>query len=118
YSGGGRRPNGFLARNAVRIELRGVADVGKLIDAALSGGATEVSPPEFLPPNPGEARDRALALAVADARQDAETIARAAGGSVGRLIYLSSSYSAQPYYENQVVLDTGAVLAAARVTTT
>jgi len=101
-----RRPNGFLARNGLRIEVRRIADIGKFIDAALSGGATQVSPAQFLAPNPADARQRALALAVAEARRDAETLAKAAGGSLGRLIYLTSSgYPSPPAYTEQMAFD-------------
>ena len=110
-----RRPNGFIARNSVRVDVRRVADIGKLIDAALTGGATEVSPVQYLPQNPTDARDRALALAVAAARHDAETIARAAGGSLGKLVYLSSSFSPQPYFEPQLVQGDMRVMAAPAV---
>ena len=103
FSAGGRRPSGFVARNTLRIDVRRISDIGKLIDAALAAGATQISPTQFLPANPDDARARALTLAVASARRDAETMAKAAGGSLGKLIYLSSSYSAQPYYEPQVV---------------
>jgi len=109
----GRRPNGFIARNSVRMDVRRVADIGKLIDAALAGGATQVNPVQYLPQNATDARDRALALAVASARHDAETIARAGGGSLGKLVYLSSSLSPQPYFEPQLVQDTRVMAAPA-----
>ena len=103
--GAPRRPSGFIALNSVRVDVRRVADIGKLIDAALTGGATLVSPIQYLPQNPTDARDRALALAVAAARHDAETIARAAGGSLGKLVYLSSSFSEQTYSGAQITQD-------------
>src|SRR5687768_14842345 len=37
------RQTGFVVRNGLGIEVRRIADVGKIIDAALSGGATQVT---------------------------------------------------------------------------
>jgi len=90
------RQVGFIARNNLRVEVLRITDVGKLIDAALSGGATQVSNIQFVRADSKEARRTALALAVADARRDAEILAQAAGGTLGRLIYLTSGLSPQP----------------------
>ncbi|MFL5629987.1 MAG: SIMPL domain-containing protein [Gemmatimonadaceae bacterium] len=86
-------PVEFLARNTVRATVRRVDDVGKVIDAALAGGATSVASVQMAAPNTDEARRTALAQAVAQAQRDAETLARAAGGSLGRLLSMSSSPS-------------------------
>jgi uncharacterized protein YggE len=106
----GRRTSpGFIARNTVRVEVRRLEDLGRVIDAALSGGATEISAPQFLSTNVREARRAALAEALREARADAEAIARAAGGALGRLIMASSGVSTPMYREayGEVVL-TGA----------
>lgn len=87
----GRIPSGFIARNTIRADVRKLADLGKVIDAALAAGATEISGAQFLAANTQEARRNALAEAVAQARNDAEAIARAAGGRLGRLIAINSS---------------------------
>jgi uncharacterized protein YggE len=98
YDGKGR-PVGFLVRNGLRIEVRRIADVGKVIDAALSAGATQVNGVQFLRSDVQESRRSALALAVAEARRDAEILAQAAGGTLGRLIYLTSGSAtlSQPF---------------------
>lgn len=85
-----RTPSGFIARNTIRAEVRKLDDLGKVIDAALAGGATEISGVAFLSANSESARLSALAEAVRQARGEAETIARAAGGTLGRLITLAS----------------------------
>lgn len=86
-----RIPAGFLARNTIRAEVRRLDDLGKVIDAALAGGATEIAGIQYISANSQEARRTALVSAVREARADAEAIARAAGGSLGRLIGLSSA---------------------------
>lgn len=89
-NGDRRRPRGFVARNSIRIDVPRVDEVGKLIDAALAGGATLVSPIQYLGNDMTNARRDALKAAVAEATRDAQTLAEAAGGTLGRLISMST----------------------------
>ena len=90
-----QRLTGFVARNTVRAEVRKLDDLGKVIDAAIAAGATDISSIQFLANNSDEARRTALAAAMKQARMDAEVIARAAGGTLGRLLSVSFT-STQP----------------------
>ena len=81
---------GYVVNNTVRASLRRIEDVGRTIDAALTKGANEVSGIEFTSSRADSARRAAIAEAVAHARADAETMAKAAGGSLGQLIELTS----------------------------
>lgn len=104
-----RTPAGFVARNTVRVEVRRLEDLGKVIDAALTGGATEISAPQFLSTNISEARRASLAEALREARADAEAIARAAGGTLGRLISANSGVSSPMFRDSygEVMLTSG-----------
>jgi uncharacterized protein YggE len=84
------KPSGFGARNTVRVEVRDISRLGKIIDAALTAGATQISQVQFSSSLTPDARRRAMKLAVAEARLDAEAMAEAAGGTVGRLLSLTS----------------------------
>ncbi|HEY3258370.1 MAG TPA: SIMPL domain-containing protein [Gemmatimonadaceae bacterium] len=107
------RPIGFVVRNGLRIDVQRIADVGKIIDAALSSGSTQVNGIQFLRLNVNDSRRSAVALAVAEARRDAEVLARAAGGSLGRLIYLTSGFAQMPRnFELQEVVLTSALAGA------
>ncbi|HXG71481.1 MAG TPA: SIMPL domain-containing protein [Gemmatimonadaceae bacterium] len=86
YNPGPQRTEGILARNTIRVEIRKLDDLGKIIDAALAGGATEISSIQFSAPATAAARRAALASAVSGARADAEVMATAAGGRLGELI--------------------------------
>ena len=86
-------PIEFLARNTVRANVRRVDDVGKAIDAALGAGATSIASVQFSSPTTEEARGNALAMAVTQAQRDANILARASGGTLGRLLSMSSSGS-------------------------
>jgi uncharacterized protein YggE len=98
YDESGRRRGGFTARNTIRARVNSVDQVGKVIDAAVNGGAGEINSVQFGAPNIEEARRSAMTEAVKQARADAAVLASAAGGTLGRLITLSSSSSFPPGY--------------------
>lgn len=81
----------YVVTNSIHAESRRVDQVGPIVDAALGAGATMISSLSFYASSVDEARQQALSRAVASARADAETIARAAGGSVGALIDISTN---------------------------
>jgi uncharacterized protein YggE len=86
-------PVEFLARNTVRASVRRADDVGKAIDAALGAGATSIASVQFSSATTEEARGNALAMAVTQAQRDANILAKASGGTLGRLLSMSSSGS-------------------------
>ena len=90
---GTSRVVGYVVTNTVRAEVRRIDDVGKLIDGALGKGANEISSLQFTSSKADSVRHAALADAVAHARSDAEALARAAGGSLGQLLEISTSTS-------------------------
>ena len=112
-SGERRRPRGFVARNTLRIEVPQVANIGRMLDAALAGGASEIAPIQFIGPDMASARSQALRAAMLDARRDAEALADAAGGSLGKLLSITTGPS-QPRFGSFEA--TGAVLASAAPT--
>jgi uncharacterized protein YggE len=89
--GDGRAPRitGYRAHNSVLIEVRDIAAVGKIIDAALAAGANNIGSMSLFASNTDAARKEALQKAVAKARTEAEAVASAAGGSLGGLLELS-----------------------------
>jgi uncharacterized protein YggE len=88
---GGRAPKvtGYRAANMVQVEVRSIDDIGRVIDAALEAGATNIGSVSLYASNTDSARRDALKEAVAKARADAEAAATAAGGSLGALLELS-----------------------------
>jgi uncharacterized protein YggE len=83
------KPKGFIARNTIRVDIP-VANVGKAIDAAVATGSARVSPIQFHANELSAPRREALRMAVEEARRDAEVLAEASGGSLGRLLSMSS----------------------------
>jgi uncharacterized protein YggE len=90
HTEGRPRQNGYLALNAVRVRTRRLDQVGPIIDAAIAAGANRVDGVQFGASSTARARRAALAEAVAEARGDAEEMARAAGGRLGELLELST----------------------------
>ena len=94
YSPNGQTPpkiTGYTVTNTVRAEVQRLDDVGRIIDASLAKGANEISSLQFFSSKADSARRAALATAVGNARTDAEALARAAGGSLGQLLELSTN---------------------------
>ena len=81
---------GYNVQNTVVVDIHQVDRVGPVLDAALSKGANLVSSLAFYSSQAEAARRRALTNAVERARRDAEAMARAAGGELGRLVELTS----------------------------
>jgi uncharacterized protein YggE len=96
YDSGQRKVVGYVARNTVLVETRAPERVGAFIDVALANGSNLVSGLRFWSSATDGARRDALTLAVNKARSDADAMARAAGGSLGALLELSSQGTSLP----------------------
>ncbi|MGI8497519.1 MAG: SIMPL domain-containing protein [Gemmatimonadaceae bacterium] len=83
-------PTGYAAHNTVRVDVTQLELIGKLIDASLAAGANRIDGVQFSASSTAEARRGALATAIANARADAQTMAHAAGGTLGRLVEVST----------------------------
>lgn len=86
----------YSVSNSLLVKLRRIDDVGRVIDAALGKGANEISSLQFSSSTVDSVRSLALAAAVVDAKTQAEAMARAAGGSLGQLLELSTSMPVRP----------------------
>jgi uncharacterized protein YggE len=108
YESGGPIPTGYAAYNAVTVRLEGgVQRVGETLDTALAAGATRVGSVRFESSQFERTRRQALEQAVINARQDAEVMARAAGGTLGELVSISTNI--EPYREGGYVASVAAV---------
>ena len=95
---------GYAVNNTVRVEIRQLDQVASAIDAALAKGANQINSLDFFVFNSDEPRRRALAQAIERARADAEAMARAAGGSLGSLLELSTGYSPVPVMRREMAM--------------
>jgi len=92
YDQNGRTPRvtGYVVTNTVRAETHRPEQAGAIVDAALGAGANMINGLSFYASSIDMPRREAIAAAVANARADADAMARAAGGSLGSLIELST----------------------------
>lgn len=88
---------GYTVTNTLSVDVRDLAQVGRIIDTAISRGANMVTSLNFIASNTDSARREAIALAVQRARLEADAAARAAGGTIGGLLELTvGSYFPPP----------------------
>ena len=97
---------GYSVNNTVRVEVRQLGQVAAAIDAALAKGANQINSLDFVVFDADEPRRRALAQAIERARLDAEAMARAAGGSLGLLLELSTGFSPVPVMRRDMMMAT------------
>ena len=91
---------GYHVSNIVTVKVRNIANVGKVLDAAIAAGANSVNNVMFTVDNPAKAQDEARTLAVKDAMAKAQTLATAAGVKVGSIIVITElSGGVQPIYK-------------------
>jgi uncharacterized protein YggE len=91
YDDGGQAITGYSATNSVSAVVRGLSDVGDVIDAAVAAGANNVNGPSLSRDDQDKLYRDALEKAVANAREKATALARAAGVSLGKIRSLSES---------------------------
>jgi len=98
YYPDGRKPEltGYDASNTVRIEVRNLELVGKVIDASLGAGANNISGLSYYASQLEATKREALGTATTDARLNAEVMAKAAGGTLGALVTVSSQMAESP----------------------
>ena len=93
---GNARRVGFTVVNRVSVKVRDLKKTGKVLSAALGAGATTVNGPDFEIDNPQIVEKEALAAAVRDAKSKAETLAQAAGVTLGPILAMNPQQVAWP----------------------
>jgi len=90
---------GYEASINVTAKVRDLASLGKVINAGNAAGATTMSGPSFGLAEDSPQTAAAIQKAVADARRNAEAMAKAADKSVGKVLTMTDSGVApiQPY---------------------
>lgn len=100
--------NGFAASNTVTAGTD-VGRAGALIDAAVEAGANQVNGPGLSVADQGALYRKALTAAMADARLSAETLAAAAGRSLGKVTSVAEGggVTPMPMAEKAAAMDAG-----------
>jgi uncharacterized protein len=102
YSDDGENVIGYSASNSVSVTVRKLAQAGTLIDKAVAAGANQVSGPSLDRSDRDQLYRKALEAALTDARAKAETIATAAGLTLGRATQVQETSAAPPVYKAEV----------------
>ena len=112
-------PTGFAASNIVTATID-VDRAGAVIDAAVTAGANQVNGPTLSVADVGKLYRQALKAAVADARSSAETLAAAAGRTLGKVtsVVEGGGTSPEPMFQKSVASDSGTPIEAGTQETT
>jgi len=87
---------GYLVSRQVQVEVRDLEQLGPLLERAVDAGVNQVNDPVLDSSKRKSLEREAMAKAVEDARQNAETLARAAGVRLGPVRMLNGASSAPP----------------------
>ena len=87
---------GYRATNTVQVTITQLDTVGKIYGAAIEAGANNVSGPTWRLSDDSAAIKDALKKAVESAKGKADTLASAAGASVGAVVSLNDNASSVP----------------------
>ncbi len=85
------RITGYQVSNTVNVTVDDLAKVGPTLDALVASGANSIGDISFGIKNPRAAMAQARALAVADAIDQAQTLAKAAGVTLGPITSIGES---------------------------
>jgi hypothetical protein len=90
------RISGYQARNEVRVRLYDVSKLGGALDALVTAGANQMNGVNFGIKDDKPLLAEARAAAVADAKEKAQTYAKAAGVNLGAILSISENGFAGP----------------------
>ncbi len=93
---GPRRISGYRVSNQVTVIVRDLANLGAVLDRAVSDGANTFNGLSFTFSDMQPLQDEARVAAVKDARRKAELLTEAAGVRLGRVITLSENSGYRP----------------------
>jgi uncharacterized protein YggE len=104
---GEQRFRGYFVARQVVIDLRNLDQLGALLERSIDLGVNQVGDPELDSTQRRDLERKALALAVEDAKRNADALAHAAGATVGRVRTLSSALGGpvpMPYRERGIAM--------------
>ena len=90
YESGSRRRRAYDAVHTLSIKSDRIDQIAEFVDAALGAGATSISEVHYSSSQAQQKKRELLADAVRDGRGEAEALARAAGGTLGEPLLIST----------------------------
>lgn len=100
-----RRIIGYQVSNNVSVHVDNLAKLGPTLDALVSAGANQLGGVSFSISDPQPLLAKARAAAVKDARERAQTYAKAAGISLGPIMTINEAggYTPQPMFKTMAM---------------
>lgn len=102
---------GYSAENSVALKIRNINKVGEIIDTALAAGANQVSSINFGISNTKNLEREALALAVKNAREQANVTAGALGVTIIGVKHATPNVRRQSFDATPMLMKAGAMRA-------
>lgn len=96
YNPDGQGINGYDATNSVSVTIRNISQTGELLDQVVQAGANNVGGISFSVDDPSALEQQARDAAIANARQRAEAMAQAVGGSIGQVLSITENIGSAP----------------------
>lgn len=90
-AGGQPKIVGYTATNQLTVRIRALANLGAVLDAAISDGANTMNGLTFSMSDPRPSTDAARVLAVQDARAKATLLVEAAGVRLGNIVSIAEA---------------------------
>ena len=95
---------GYTVRQSVFVKVRDFKLVSSLLSGVVTNGANTVSGLQFAIDDDTALENTARTAAIKKAQEKAESVAKAGGFKLGKLLEISESFST-PYYQPRMVMD-------------
>lgn len=96
----GRIFEGYILSQEVQVKIRDFTKIGDVLSQATAKGANLAGDLQFTIDNPEQFRQQARAKAIAQAKANAQNLAKTAGIGLGKLINVYEGYSPSPVMYN------------------
>ncbi|MSU54613.1 MAG: DUF541 domain-containing protein [Candidatus Staskawiczbacteria bacterium] len=96
YIGGGRVFSGYSLEQQISVKIRNFDKINSVLDGATSMGATNVGQLQFTVDNLEKANAEARVLAISNAKEKMQNLAKQSGLRVGKLINVYEGYNNYP----------------------
>lgn len=91
---------GYTINQTIEVKIKDFPKIGGILSGIVKQGINEISNLSFEIDDPTAAQNAARDQAIAKAREKAESIAKAAGFRLGRLLSIEENNGAIPYYKS------------------
>jgi uncharacterized protein YggE len=108
---------GYKLEQDVQVKIRDFTKVGDILSGATTSGANVVGDLQFTIDNPQQFEDQARALAIAQAKINAQNLAKESGIGLGKIINVIEGYSPSPVMYSNAIAGGGIAAAVPAVPT-